>query len=342
MSLKPKIILPLLSFIFIWTSVLIAQEAPFLKEKFDEARKKLHFALDMHAEQKDPLVQKLLDEATVKMRQAQRQLLARRPFLTNRLINESNQLINQALKISLKEPAKKRKAKLDELAGQAEELISKSENAQAAQALQNGLSNRDLAYQAYLEDNFEKSVQLYNLAYQQLTNAINLADSVNHDDVRELENEAYRFNQFFEMNKEILTSSNNNAVRRFRQSALNQVRKAEQAGQSGDVGVALDFYRKATRLLNRALDVALGKAEMSVFRVYDKLAQLDELVDNIDRQFEQSPPEQQLFDLLSRVKLLQSEAHQAVDDKNFGIALNKAQEAMELVNRIHRLTKRAQ
>ena len=318
----------------------MAQPAPALQEKFDATRKKLSFAMDIQSAQQNPVAQNLLDEATKKMRQAHRHLQTGRLLMANRLINDANQLINQALKMLLKEPVKKRKQKLDELVYKAEEAVRHSENAQAKQALQSGLSNRDLAYQAYLDDDFEKSVQLYNLAYQQLTNAINLANSVHQDNGIELENEAYRFNQFFEMNKEILTSSQNNAVRQFRQSALNQVRKAEQAKQNGDFRLAMDFYRKATRLLNRALDVAVGKAELSVSRVYDKLAQLDELVDNIDQQFEQSQPDQKSSDLFNRVKELQTEAHQVVDDKNFGIALSKAQEAMELVNRLHRLAKK--
>ena len=39
---------------------------------------------------------------------------------------------------------------------------------------------------------------------------------------------------------------------------------------------------------------------------------------------------------MSRIKQLQKQTHQAVLENNYGIALNKAQLALDLINKIHK------
>jgi len=340
MSFKIRIYLIVILIISSAGSVLFSQERAKLQRKFDSVRKKYNFAQGLLNEQKNTRAQDLLSSAGMNLRRANRQMRGRRPFVANRSINTADISINQALKILLKEPMKKRKRKLDELARRAENVVIGSENIRAQMVLDNGLRNKNLAYEAYRNNNFFQSMRLFNLAHQQLLKAINLVTNNKRDMSVEIENEAYRFNQFLEFNKGIINTSKNQKVIKFKESAHKKVRDAEQAKQDGNFQLAINHYQEATRLLNRALDITLGKTQLSVSRVLDKVAQLDELVDNIELRNEQIEANEQIKILMSRIKQLQTEAHQAVENNNFGIALNKAQLALDLLNKIHKKTKK--
>ena len=333
-----------LIFIFIFInfcgSASYAQQGKNLLKKLELTRKRLEFAQGYQVSMKNRRAEDLLNKAENNLRRAYRQFRARRLFVANRSMNEANNSINKAIKILLKEPMKKRKEKLEKLVREAESIVPNSDNVQAQKAMDNALQNRTLAFQAYIRNNFQKSFKFYNQAYQQLLIAINLVKNKNKDASVEVENEAYRFNQFFELNKKIINSSKNQAVKECKQLAFKQVRKAEKSKQNKNFGLAIDHYRRATRLLNRAFDIALGKADMSEIRVYNKIAQIDELIENIEQRFERNIADEQIAFQMSRLKQLQKEAHQALDKKNFGIALDKSQSAQELIERIHKKTKR--
>ena len=339
MSFKVKIFLITMLLFTFAASVLLSQEKTNLQRKFDGVRKKFNFAQGFQNEQKNPRAQELLNKAGMNLRRANRQMRGRRPFVANRSIKEADKAINQALKIFLKEPMIKRKKKLDELAKRAENIVIGSENVGAQKALDSGLKNKDFAYEAYRRNNFFRSMRFYNQAYQHLLKAISLVTINKRDIGIELENEAYRFDQFLEFNKGIINSSKNQTVIKFKESARKKVRDAEHAKLDGDFQLAIDYYQEATRLLNRALDITLGKTELSVKRVFDKVARLDELVDNMEQRYDRLEPDEQITIWMSRIKQLQKQAHQAVAENNFGIALNKAQLALDLVNKIHKKTR---
>ena len=331
----------ILIFINFWSSASYAQQGKNLLKKFELTRKRLEFARSYQVSMKDSSrAEDLLNKAEINLRRAYSQFRARRPFAANRSMNEANNSINKAIKILLKEPMKKRKEKLEELVREAESIVPNSENVQAQKAMDNGLQNRTLAFQAYIRNNFQKSFEFYNQAYQQLLIAINLVKNKDKDASVEVENEAYRFNQFFELNKKIINTNKNQAVKEYKQLAFKQVRKAEKAKQNRNFGLAIDHYRRATRLLNRAFDIALGKTDKSEIRIDYKVAQLDELIENIEQRLEQNKADEQLLFQMSRLKQLQKETHQALDNKNFGIALNKAKLAQELIERIYKKIKR--
>jgi len=339
MSFKIKIFFATLLIFTYADAALYSQQKMDLQKRFGDVRKKFNFAQGFQLEQNNPKAKDLLNKAGINLRRANRQLRGRRPFVANRSIIEANKFINQALKILLKEPMIKRKQKLDELARRAEDIVLGSDNVQAQAVLDNGLKNKAFAYEAYRKNNFRKSLRLYNQAYQQLLIAINLIVKSKQDVSLEFENEAYRFDQFLELNEGIINSSKNQAVKRFKKSALKQVRNAEQARQNSNFKLAIEHYQKATRLLNRALDLALGKTELSISRIIDKVAQLDKLVSNIEQRYDQIEPDKQISILMSRIKQLQRDAHRAIEEKNFRTAFNKAQLALELINRIHKKTK---
>jgi len=341
MKAKPNILLIfIVIFINFWTSASYAQLRKNLPRKFELTRKKLEFARGYQISMKDSSrAEGLLNKAEINLKRAHRQIRARLPFAANRSMNEANKSINKAIKILLKEPIKKRKEKMEKLVREAESIVPNSGNVQAQQALDRGLQNKTLAIQAYNRNNFRKSFKLYNQAYQQLLIAINLVKNISRNPGVEVENEAYRFEQFFELNKKLINTSKNQTVKEYKQLAFKQVRKAEKETKNRNFGLAIDHYRRATRLLNRAFDISLGKTDISEIRIYNKIAQLDELIENIEQRLEQNIVDEQISFQMSRVKQLQKEAHQALDKNNFGIASDKAQSARELIDRIHKKTK---
>jgi hypothetical protein len=340
MSCKLKTYLILIIIFSSLSSALLSQEKPRLQRKSDIIRKKYNFAQGLLDEQNNPQAQDLLTTAGMNLRRADRQMRGRRPFRANRSLNMADNSINQGLKILLKNPMMARKRKLDELAISAENAVIGSENFRARVILNKGLKNKKLAYEAYKRNNFFQSMRLYNLSHQQLLKAINLVSFNKRDLNVEFENESYRYNQFLEFNKEIINSNKNQKVIRFKDSAFKKVREAEQAKQDGNYQLAINQYQEATRLLNRALDITLGKKETPVNRTLEKVAQLDELLENIVTRHQQVEPNEEIKMLMSRIKQLQAEAHQAVENSNYGIALNKAQLALDLVNKIHKKSKK--
>ena len=340
MGYKLKIYLILIIVVTSVGTVLHSQEKGRLQQKFENVGKKYNFAQGLLTEQKNPQAQKLLNSAGMDLRQADRLMLGRRPFRANRSLNMADNSINQGLKILLKNPMMARKRKLDELAISAENAVIGSENFRARVILNKGLKNKNRAYDAYRRNKFFQSMRLYNLSHQQLLTAINLVSYNKRDLNVEFENESYRYNQFLEFNKEIINSNKNQKVIRFKDSAFKKVREAEQAKRDGNYQLAIDLYQEATRLLNRALDITLGKKETPVNRTLEKVAQLDELVENIETRQQQVEPNEEIKILMSRIKQLQEEAHQAVENSNYGIALNKAQLALDLVNKIHKKSKK--
>jgi hypothetical protein len=340
MSCKFKTYLVLIIIFSSLGSALFSQVNPRLQRKLDIIRKKYNFAQSLLDEQNNPQAQDLLTNAGKNLRRADRQMRSRRPFVANRSLNAADQSINRGIKILLKEPMTERKKKLDELAMRAENSVIRGENVRARIVLDKGLKNNNRAYETYRRNNFFQSMRLYNLSHQQLLKAINLVSNNKRDLNVEFENESYRYNQFLEFNKEIINSNKNQKVIRFKDSAFKKVREAEQAKQDGNYQLAINQYQEATRLLNRALDITLGKKETPVNRTLEKVTQLDELVENIETRQQQVEPNEEIQILMSRIKQLQEQAHQAVENSNYGIALNKAQLALDLVNKIHKKSKK--
>ena len=165
--------------------------------------------------------------------------------------------------------------------------------------------------------------------------AINLANNKGNDFGIEAENEAYRFDQFFEFNKKIIESSKNQTVKEFKRLAFKQIREAEKAKRNGNFKQAIELYGRATRLLNRSLDIALGKTDKTELRVYNKVVQLDELIQRIEQRLDKNTIDEEISSQMTHIKQLQVEAHRALDNKNFGIAIEKTRSAQELIERIH-------
>jgi len=334
MKLKINIILLILTVVCLWDNVLFAQNRMPIPQRFEIAQKRLEFARDIQASINDRQAGDLLADAGINLRRARRQFRAGRLLFANRSLNKANNSISQALKILLREPIKQRREKLKALISEAENIVPNSGNPEAQKTLDRGLVNASLAAKAFQRNNFQKSLKHYNQAYFLIQKAIDQVRNNEQTAGQEADNESYRFDQLLSKNMDIISSSTNETVHRNKQLAMKLARKAEAARQNADFRTAIDFYHKATRLLLRALDIAQGKAERSTIRVYEEVALLDELIDNYEPRIKDRQFDEQTSFLVSRVKQLQDEAHQALDDKNYDQALVKAQFARDMVERL--------
>ena len=334
MRIKTYIFFIGLLWLFFLLPNLFAQNRNTPLARLKETRQRLEFARDIQASTNDPRAENLLTDAEISLRRAGRQLRNRRLILARRLINQANQSINEALKILFKEPIKKRYQRLEKLMRKAEQIVPGSGNLEAKNTLRRGLRNRELAKEAFRKNNFQKALFHYNKAYFLIQKSIDLVRNSDKPAGQQVEDEAYRFNQFYSKNEPLIANSPLETVRKNKRLAMELTQKAEAARKEGDFRLAIDYYHQAMRLLLRALTIAQGKAEKPALRAYDEVNQLDELIKNLEQKYQPENLNEQLTILYSRVKQLQEDAHTALDNSNFDEALQNAQLARDLIERM--------
>jgi len=339
MKNKIHILLIIISVLLVQEVELCAQRRKPPRPRFMEIRKRIEFARDFQASVQDSEAEKLLINAELSLRRAVRQDRAGRPVQAQRLIKQSSQSVNQAIKIIFKEPLKLRKEKLRQLIDEAEKIVTPSENVEAQTIFQKGLNSSKLAAIAYRNNNFQNVINFYNRATHLIQKSIDLVKNSDKSVGQAASDESYRFDQFFLKNKEIINSSKNETVQRNRRLALNLARKAEAANNSGEYRQAIDYYHQATRLLLRALNIAEGKTDQSASRVYAEIALLDELIENIEIEILPEQKNEQLNFLLQQVKQLQEEAHTALDNQDFDKTLLKTRAARNKIDKVIKKSK---
>jgi len=317
-----------------------AQTAKPLPEQFQQLRRKLAFARDVQSITRDEHAAELLMTAETDLRRANRLMRERRVVMAHSHLSRAEIAINQALKILFRDVIQKRKEKLDQLIKEAEAIVPGSGIPEAQKTLEQGINNHQLAIQAFKDNQIEKSSQHYNRAIYLIEKAIDLVKNSDQSIEQQAADEAYRFDQYLSQNKAVIEASGNGTVKRNQQLALNLARKADIARKNGEYRLAIDYYHQATRLLLRALNMAQGKTEQSALRVYDEITLLDELIENVEQSFLSESADEKTELLLNRAKQLQQEAHQALDNQNYGIALRRSQLARDLIERMVKKTRR--
>ncbi len=310
-----------------------------MPHKFREIRNRLEFARDIQSTVKDRQVEDLLTSAEISLRRAGRQMRNRRPIIANQLLKRADQEVNQALKILFREPFKRRMKQLNQLIEKADDIVPKSSNAEAAGFLERGKKNKSLAIETARNSELKKSMFHYNRANFLVKKSIDLARDSDKSVGQQATDEAYRFDQFYSKNKDVIEESQNQTVKRIKNRALELAKKAEEAKLNGQHSQAIDYYHQSTRLLLRALNLAQGKADKAELRAFEEMTLLDELIDNAEQKFKLSDPENENNILFERIKQLQQNAHKDLDESKYEEALIKTQLARDLIDRIIRKSK---
>ncbi|NOZ60069.1 MAG: hypothetical protein GXO74_00155 [Calditrichaeota bacterium] len=303
-------------------------------KRLNQTRQKLNFARDIQTTANNPEAGRLIRMADVNLRRAADAARNLRRFIAARKLRKADNAVNSALKILFRENITNRRRKLENLIGEAGQLTQTHESPEARQLFEQGLKNRDLAVNSLKNNDFKQALFYYNKAVFLLRKSITVARNEDKSTAQLAEDEAYRFDQFYQKNKQVLPKSSNPAVRKNTNLALKIANKADQARRNGEFQQAIDYYHQATRLMSRALNIATGKGGLTETRADEEVALLDELVENLESQLTPENSDEMTNFLFSQIKLLQENAHVFLKDQKSDEAIKNASMARNLAERL--------
>jgi hypothetical protein len=314
----------------------IAQTRQPLKRKYNLIVRKLEFAKEVQLSFRDRSTIELLSTAESKLNQARNQMQARRFLPANRMMNEAETAINQALVMLLQEPMHKRTRKLNQQIDEATQVVRNSDNRDAIDLLEKGIENKTIAVQAYRDAKFQDAIRYFKKAERQVQMAL---DSVKNKDKSVEENardEADQFNKLLARAKPTLANSSNPTIQRNYRSALKLSQEAELAQTGGNYRLAIEFYHKATQLLLRTIDLAEGKADRAASRAYEEIAAMDELIEKIRQRIIPIEDDDQIQFYMTHLDQIQEDAHIALEEKNYKLVLLNTGYARDLIEQVHK------
>lgn len=317
-------------------SFAIAQTRQPLKRKYNLILHKLEFAKEVQLSLRDRSTIELLNSAENKLNQAQNQIQARRILPANRMMNEAETAINQALVMLLQEPMQKRTRKLTQQIDEATIVVRKSGDQNAIDLLEKGIENKTIAVQAYRDAKFQDAIRYFKKAERQVQIALDTVQNKDKSVAEKTRDEADQFNKLFSRAKPSLANSSNPTVQRNFRSAVKLSQEAEQAQTNGNYRLAIEFYHKATQLLLRALDLAEGKADRAASRAYEEIAAMDELIEKIRQRIIPIEDEDQIQFYMTHLDQIQEDAHTALEEKNYKLVLLNTGYARDLIEQLHK------
>jgi len=314
-----------------------AQTRQPLKRKLNLIARKIEFAREVQFSFRDQSTVALLNTAESKLNQARNLMQTRRALLANRMMNEAETAINEALAKLLQEPMQKRTRKLSQQIEEAAIVVRNSNNQDAIDLLEKGIENKTIAEQAFREGQFQNAIRYFQKAERQVQNAI---DSVKNKDKSIEENardEADQFNQLLDRAKPLVKDNSNPTIQRNYRSALKLSQDAEQAKSIGNYRLSIEFHHKATQLLLRTMDLAEGKADDRLaLRAYEEIAAMDELIEKIQQKIIPIEGDEQIQFYMTHLEQIQQDAHASLDEKNYKLALLNTGYARDLIEQVHK------
>lgn len=302
-----------------------------LKQKWDLVSRKLEFARELQTFFSNQSTIQLLNEAEIKLRRARD---IRRPLLSNRLINEAEILINQAIKELLREPFQKRSLKLENKINMAKERVRSSNIREANDFLDRAIENRAVAEQSFKAGEFQKGLKHFRraeLEVQKALDLINIQSQSTEDKARE---EATRFNQLLAQSKAVISSNPDQGIQKNFRSAVKLSLEGDKAISDGNYQLAIDHYHQATRLLLRTKNMVEGKADGSAMQAEDEVAELDDSIDKIRQRTRLFEDDERIQFFMSHIEQLQQDAHKALEAQDYNLVLLNTQYARDLIDRI--------
>ncbi len=336
MKIKLYILLIISLSITFLNSLVNSQTKPPIIQKWNFVFGKLEFARDIQVSFNDQTTVVMLNSAEINLRRARRQIEAKHRLLALRLINNADDSINKALIILLREPIKKRRQKLENQIQEVKDALETNNIQEAKDVLEKGLENKRLAEQSFKEGQFQKSLKHFRRAEFQIQKALDIIKNRDKSIQDKVTDESNRFDQLMSQAKPIISASPDQTVQKNHSDAIKLSQKAQKAKSDGNFRLAIDFYHQATRLLLRTIDIAEGKTDHSVARAYEEVAALDELMENLQQKVKPYEDDERIQFFMSHLEQLQEDAHQALEDKDYKLALLNTQYARDLIERIHK------
>ncbi|MDZ7261639.1 MAG: hypothetical protein ONB05_05990 [candidate division KSB1 bacterium] len=330
--MRRLIIIPLF-LAFVWQSafsqILPRERVQLALERLDE---QLTFAREMVLFFDGELAKDLLRRAEELREAAEINLNNGRLLLAMRRIKRAQEVIDQALKVSLEESAQK----MRELLKRAQDIVPGSHHEEAERLLREAKDHQDKAIMAFRNQRTQEALEHYRQAVFLAEKSMELVQGKSRDNEKGFNEEKQRFRELLERAKEMVQASQNEEAKKVLRQAMKQAQETKEALDQGNFQLAIEGYHKATRLLLRAIDLAGGDVRNIEASAWNEVTVLEELIRSTQEKIEGSKNERALF-LLERALILQQEAQQALAAKEYQVALRQAGLARNFMGRALRV-----
>ncbi|MDZ7318332.1 MAG: hypothetical protein ONB11_04205, partial [candidate division KSB1 bacterium] len=244
----------------------------------------------------------------------------------------ANGLINQALLMTLREPLRLRRQKLEFRIQVAESLVTVNPNPEARQWLHKALENKNMAEQFFKDREFQQSWHHFQQAESQVQQALDLVENRELSLREQVAEEAAQFQQLSTRANALLANASDPDMMKNYRSAVRLSQKAERATAAGDFRLASDYYHRAVRLLLRTIDVLAGKSDRSATRAAEEVELLDDRIENTQLSITPFMTNERVQFFWSRILQLQADAHQALESSDHKLVMLNTQFANDLID----------
>jgi len=246
--------------------------------------------------------------------------------------------VERAVNLALDFPLVRLRNTLQELMRRAEQVVLNSNHSEAKRLVFQARKTQLEAERA-ASRNPRRAVELFQIAIALAEKAINLVEGRKPSDTNSgINRERERYENLKKRAIEAIDASKNNAAQLVFEQAEKQARTAEDSFRKGEIAVAQQLYNGATRLLLRAIDLAMvGRKGQDYGR--NEVMLLQELIQTAEQETrDNAGPRAALF--LERARALLREAEVAIERQQpagakwrLELARNFVDKAMRKVDR---------
>ena len=334
--MKPKhyIIIVLCLFIFQTEFIFAQNRSTRVQKKMALITRQLEFAKDIQISFENKATADMLNQAEETIRRARRQWRAGRYGSAMKLLNTANNLTIKSLRLLLKEPVKNQEKKIDNIINEAKNLIEQRENPEAKRNLQKAIRNKKKAIDLFREDKFLFSLNSFRQAFFYGQKSIDMIKNKEKSVKDEAMDEAVQCQKLINKADKEIGATNNQTIIRNIKSGKKLSKNAENALNNKNYRLAIDNYHQATRLVLRAMNLSKVKSNQTATRAFDELAYLDELIENVQNRVKLSENNFKVIFISQRIKQLQNDAQEALDNGNYELSLFNTRLTRNLIERI--------
>lgn len=321
---------------------LFAQTEAELKRKYTAISDRLEFAQDILLSFPNPNARELLKEAEKLLKNARTLYDNQNYILANRQMDSANRLILNAIRLILTNPIQSQRKKLKELLLFAEKIVTDSGNRKAEQSLYKARDHDSKATAAIQKNQYQLALEHIRLGIFMANQVIEMAKNQDQTIREKVVEEEKRLGQLQQKAKDAVDTSKNPTALKLYQLAEKRIQKISQLIDKKNYSQAIDQYHQVTRLLLRVIDIANGSGQKSEITIYEDLARLDEMIENISDKISANDLQnnQRVTFLMDQLSAYQQNAHQALEDHQIDKARFHVQMGQRLLERALQIANR--
>ena len=262
--------------------------------------------------------------------------------MANRQLDSANRFILNAVRLILTNPIKSQRKKLKELLLFAEKLVTDSGNRKAEQSLRKARDHDGKVNAAIQKNQYQLALEHIRLGIFMANQAIETAKNQNQNIREKVAEEKKRIEQLLQKAKDAVDKSKNPTALKLFQLAEKRLQKIPRLIDNKNYSQAIDQYHQVTRLLLRVIDITNGSGQKSEITIYEDLARLDEMIENVSEKVAANnlQKNKRVNFLMSQLSTYQQNAHQALEDHQLEKARFNVQMGQRLLERALQIANR--